>query len=391
MAALRPGYATRHGTEVYAKTLGKDCAPGHYSDFLNLHLALSSLGIGTFPGAATDAVDEGYAQVVEAAALAGINVFDTAAHYRYGRSARALGEGLKRAFARGVAREQIFAVAKGGFLAFPDGVPANPEAWIDANIAARGLGARAELTGRHLISPAYLAAQIDEMRTALGLETLDAFLLDQPEVHIPAIGKERTHRKIAAVFEVFEEAVRAGKIRAYGISTFDGLRVETDAPLFQSITSLLGLAERAAQAVGQAVGQAAGETRAAKHAFRVIQLPFNQAMTEGFTRFSQATGQGNVASSVQAAHQLRVYVMASHSLGKGLLARECADAVAAALPDYASHAQRALQFNRSTPGIGTSLVGVSTPGHLADLLAVAQRPPLAKAEYLKLYARAGDA
>jgi aryl-alcohol dehydrogenase-like predicted oxidoreductase len=386
VAALLSGYATRQGTEAYAKTFGADCAPGHYSDFLNLHLKLSSLGIGTFPGAATDAVDDAYAAIAETAARTGINVFDTAAHYRYGRSARALGRGLARAFAAGVARDQVYVVAKGGFLAFPNGVPDDAEAWFDANIAARGLGTRSDLTGRHLISRAYLSAQIDEMRTALGLETLDAFLLDQPEVHIPAIGKERTNRKIAAVFEAFEEAVRAGKIRSYGISTFDGLRVETDAPLFQSITSLLGLAERAARTVAQA----AGEPGDGKHAFRVVQLPFNQAMTEGFTRFSQATGQGNVASSIQAAHQLRVYVMASHTVGKGLLARECADAVATLLAELPNHVQRALQFNRSTPGIGTSLVGVSTPAHLADLLAVAQRPPLAKAEYLKLYARAGD-
>jgi aryl-alcohol dehydrogenase-like predicted oxidoreductase len=387
MTALHSGYATRQGTEAYAETFGADCAPGHYSDFLNLHLKLSSLGIGTFPGAANDEVDEAYAEVVRAASLAGINVFDTAVHYRYGRSARAVGQGLARAFAAGVTRDQVFVVAKGGFLAFTDGLPDDLDAWFDANIAARGLGVRGDLTGHHLISPAYLAGQIDAARVALGLETIDAFLLDQPEVHIPALGKERTNRKIAAVFEVFEEAVRAGKIRSYGISTFDGLRVETDAPLFQSITSMLGLAERAAQAMAEAAG-ARGE---AKHAFRVVQLPFNQAMTEGFTRFSQTTGQGNVASSIQAAHQLRVYVVASHSLGKGHLARQCADAVAAALPDLANHAQRALQFNRSTPGIGTSLAGISTPAHLADLLAVAHRAPLSKAEYLKLYARAGDA
>jgi aryl-alcohol dehydrogenase-like predicted oxidoreductase len=113
-------------------------------------------------------------------------------------------------------------------------------------------------------------------------------------------------------------------------------------------------------------------------------------MTEGFTRFSQATGQGNVASTIQAAHQLRVYVLASHTLGKGMLARQCADAVLQALPQLANHAQRALQFNRSTPGIGTSLVGVATPAHLDDVLAVARLAPMPKAEYLRLYERAED-
>ncbi|MGB8436815.1 MAG: aldo/keto reductase [Burkholderiales bacterium] len=380
MIELLPGYATRAATETYARTFGAGCGAGHYSDFLNLHLKLSSLGVGTFPGAATNEVDECYARIVRAAVLAGINVFDTAAHYRYGRSARALGEGLRRAFSQGVAREQVFVVAKGGFLAFPTGMPEDPEAWFDANIAAPGLGTRADRAGNHLISAPYVAAQLDELRASLGLETIDAFLLDQPEVHIPVVGKEFTNRKMLGVFEALEIAMATGKLRSYGISTFDGLRVETDAPLFQSITSLLGLSERGARA---AHGQSDGAP-----GFRVVEFPFNQLMPEAFTRFSQATGHGNVASSIQAAHQLRVYAIASHTLGKGLLASQCADGVAEALADLANDAQRALQFNRSTPGIGTSLVGISDPAHLDDLIAVAGRAPLAREAYLKLYERA---
>ena len=49
-----PGHATRAGTEAYAASFGAACAPGHYSEFLNQHLKLSSLGVGSFPGAADD-------------------------------------------------------------------------------------------------------------------------------------------------------------------------------------------------------------------------------------------------------------------------------------------------------------------------------------------------
>jgi hypothetical protein len=47
-----------------------------------------------------------------------------------------------------------------------------------------------------------------------------------------------------------------------------------------------------------------------------------------------------------------------------------------------------LQFNRSTPGLGVSLVGISTPAHLEDLIAVSAQAPLAREVYLKLYRRA---
>ncbi len=377
--ALVPGAATRAGTNAYARSHGSACGTGHFSDFVDLHFKLASLGLGTFPGAATDAVDEAYAEIVARAACGGINVFDTAAHYRYGRSMRALGAGLRRAFAAGVTREQVFVVGKGGFLAFEDRPPKDLEQWFDARIAARGLGTRSDLAGHHLLTPQHVVHQLERVREATGLETLDAFLVDQPEVHVPVSGKEKMHRRLGAVFAALEQQVKLGALGCYGISSFEGFRVETDAAVFQSITSLLGLAEKAAALVHGA---------GARHAFRILQLPFNQAMTEGFTRFSQATGQGNVASTIQAAHQLRVYVMATHSMGKGVLARQASDAVRVKLAALPNDARRALQFNRSTPGIGTSLVGISDPAHLEDALAVARLAPLPKADYLALYERA---
>ena len=216
----------------------------------------------------------------------------------------------------------------------------------------------------------------------MGVETLDAFLVDQPEVHIPLIGKDRLNQKLERVFTVLERAVRDGRLRYYGISTFEGFRVETDNPLFQSLTSMQGHAQKAAQA-------ASGDEQA-RHHFRIVQMPFNQVMLEGFTRFNHATGQGNVASTLQAAYQLGVYVMASHTLLKGHLAQESVDVVTQAMPALANPAQQAIQFNRSTPGLGTSLVGVSTPAHLEDLLAVAKLPPLERKAYLAMYSKAED-
>lgn len=374
------GSATRAGTEAYAKATGAGCGAGHYSDFLNQHLQLSSLGIGTFPGAAADDVDADYAAVIDRALQSGINVIDTAAHYRYGRSMRAVGAGLRRAFAAGIGREQVYVAGKGGFLRFADGPPADLDAWFEVNVARKGLGTRDDLTGVHCLAPGYIAHQIDELRAATGLATLDAFLIDQPEVHIPRLGKEELNRRLQTVFAVLEQAVRQEKIRSYGIATFAGLRAETDHALFQSLASLLGLAENAVRIVNGGAQ--------ARHHFRVVQLPFNAVMNEGFTRFSQATGQGNVASTLQAAHQLQLFVMGSHGLAKGRLADTCVDSLRAALPDMTNDAQRALQFNRSTPGLGISLAGISTPAHLDDLLAVAAQPPLARTDYLKLYRRA---
>ncbi len=377
---LIPGYCSMRATKNYMTTFGKECAEGHYSDFLNIHLQLSSLGLGTFPGAPTDEVDAQYADIVAEALTSGINVIDTGAHYRYGRSAAAVGFGIRRAMEAGVAREQMFLVSKGGFLSFRNERPADLAAWFQKEVVAKGLGRSEDLTQAHCISPEYIAFQLELSRQLLGVETLDAFLIDQPEVHIPVIGKDQLNRKLEKVFMVLEQAVKDKKLRYYGISTFDGFRVETDNPLFQSITSMQGHAEKAARAIWQ--------DDQAKHQFKVVQMPFNQVMQEGFTRFSQTTGQGNIGSTIQAAHQLGVYLMASHTMFKGHLAKQAMDPVQQAMPMLKNHAQRALQFNRSTPGVGTSLAGISTPAHLQDMLAVARVPPLEKTAYLQMYQRA---
>jgi aryl-alcohol dehydrogenase-like predicted oxidoreductase len=143
---------------------------------------------------------------------------------------------------------------------------------------------------------------------------------------------------------------------------------------------MLGLAERAAQ-------QAAGKPEA-RHHFKLAMLPFNQVMLEGFTRFNTATGEGNVASPIQAAYQLGVYMMASHSMFKGHLAGQSMDVVERSMAGLAGPAQRALQFNRSTPGLGTSLVGITSPEHLEDVLTVAALPPMGKQDYLAMYRKA---
>ncbi len=43
---------------------------------------------------------------------------------------------------------------------------------------------------------------------------------------------------------------------------------------------------------------------------------------------------------------------------------------------------------RGHRNLRTKLVGISTPAHLDDLLAVARIPPLARTEYLALFERA---
>ena len=379
--SLAPGQATRTGTEAYARSFGQALASGHYRGFRKGHLQLSSLGLGTSPGEASDALDTAYADVIARAALSGINVFDTAAHYRHGRSARALGVGLRRAFDRGVRRSQVFVIAKAGFLTFEGGAPRDFAGWFDRTIAHRGLGTRADVSGMHVLTPAHVAYQLDRLRALSGLSAFDAFLIDQPEVHVAHMGRVEMHRRLEQCFAVCEQAAKTGTIGCYGIATLDALRAAPDALVFESLGTLMALAQRAATRVQRSPH--------ARHHFRVVGLPFNQGMLEGLTRSNQATGEGKVAAAIEAADQLGLLVLGSRGMMNGELARSALPPVVHALAACRNDAQRSLQFNRSTPGLGVCLTGITRLDHLEDLLAVARSEPLDEAAYRALFAHAG--
>ncbi|MHB1529641.1 MAG: aldo/keto reductase [Acidiferrobacteraceae bacterium] len=377
-AAWIEGGAEAAGTAAYVRKMGAAVAEGHYSDFLDTGLKLSSIGIGTFPGIAADEVDRHIASTVARGLGHGLNLIDTATHYRYGRSARAVGEGVRLALTQGVPRNAMFLISKGGFLRFSNGRPDDVERWFQQEIADRGFGTREELAGIHLITPAHLRHQIDISRAAIGVATLDAFLIDQPEVQIPVVGKQELIRRLDSAFVALEQAVQDGLIRWYGVSSFESFRVPQDHRLFLSLASLEALAE-------QAVKRVFGER--VRHHFAIIELPFNAVMPEGFTRFNQVTGQGNEASTLQAALQCGVFTIASHTLFKGHLARISIDVLEQAMPRLAP-AQRALQFNRSTPGLGATLAGISTPAHLDDALNVVRQPLMPRDAYLSMFQKA---
>jgi aryl-alcohol dehydrogenase-like predicted oxidoreductase len=110
-------------------------------------------------------------------------------------------------------------------------------------------------------------------------------------------------------------------------------------------------------------------------------------MPEAFTRANKRGG-GDMVSTLEAARRLDVYVMASASVYQGQLTRNLPPVVAEYLPGLETDAQRALQFVRSTPGIGTALVGMKAPAHVAENVGVVAAPPLPWDQFKRLFSEA---
>jgi predicted aldo/keto reductase-like oxidoreductase len=107
----------------------------------------------------------------------------------------------------------------------------------------------------------------------------------------------------------------------------------------------------------------------------VIQLPYNLAMTEALTSATQPVGR-EMVSALEAARRLDVYVMTSASILQGKLARGLPAALAEVLTGLETDAQRALQFVRSTPGVGTALCGMKSTAHVEENARLVAVPPV---------------
>jgi len=354
------GRATSEGTAAYRANRGATTPDGHVRRWRGLQL--SSIGIGTYLGADDDATDVLYEEAIEQAVLAGINVVDSSINYRHQRSERAVGRALTRLVrARGVAREGIVVATKGGFLPF-DGPPP-PGLLRPADLVA----------GCHCMTPRFLEDQIERSRVNLDLETIDIYYLHNPETQLGELPRREVTRRLRAAFEFLESAARDQRIALYGTATWAGYRQPQSARDFLSLPDLVALAE---------------EVGGPEHRFRVVQLPYNLAMTEAFTLANQPGAPGEPVPLLESARRLDIYVMSSASIYQGQLARNLPAVIDRFLPGLDSDAQRALQFVRSTPGVGTALVGMKTPAHVAEAARLCAVPPVAWSQFQKLFAPA---
>ncbi len=353
------GFATAEGTAAYRARLGRRGADGHFRSWQGL--TLSSIGIGTYLGDESEATDRAYEVAVSRALELGLNVVDSAVNYRHQRSERSIGAALRALVAAGrLARSEVLLATKGGFIPFDGAVPPDPNAYLVETYLRSGiLKAEDVVGGCHSLAPGYLADQLDRSRANLGVATVDVYYLHNPEMQLSEVDRPTFLTRIRAAFELLERAVQEGKIRLYGTATWTGYRQPPTAREYLALPELVDLARGVA-----------GEG----HHFRVIQLPYNLAMTEALTSGNQQIGTEAV-SVLQAAERLGIYVMASASILQGRLAQNLPAAFDEVLGGLETDAQRALQFVRSSPGVGTALCGMRSVAHVEENAILVGVPP----------------
>ena len=369
-----PGFATAEGTGRFAEAHSPVCHPAHFRESDGLRL--SSIGIGTYLGEADEATDAAYRASVAAAVRGGCNVIDAAINYRFQRSERSVGAALDDLLASGDARrEGLVASTKGGFIPFDGHPPGSPEefaAYMREVYFDPGVCAPEDIVANcHCMTPAYLRHELEASLANLGLETLDIYYVHNPETQLQELSREVFLARLRDAFEALEGAVSEGKIKRYGLATWNGYRLEPDEREYLSLEETL----EAARAAG-------GED----HHFRAVQLPLNLGMTEAFSRPNQSRG-GETRSFLAAAAESGLTVMTSGSILQGRAAEGLPPVIAETFPGFSTDAQRAIQFTRSAPGAAVALVGMRQMSHVLENMKVAEAPPAPGEDFIRLFRR----
>jgi aryl-alcohol dehydrogenase-like predicted oxidoreductase len=368
------GFATAAGTARYRDRFPQLRDAGHFRRPNNVpgagDLWPSSIGLGTYLGEPDEAADVAYTESLTTALRSGINVLDTAINYRHQRSERNIGAALKLLAAPGVLqRDEVLVCTKAGYLTFDGTVPPDPRGYFIREYVEPGVVDSSQIAGgMHCMAAAYLENQIERSRRNLGLETIDVFYVHNPESQFAEVSREVFRVRLREAFETLEQQVHVGRLRFYGIATWNALRAAEGTRDYINLFDVEALAH---------------EVGGANHHFRFVQLPFNLAMPEAFGLTNQRDDKGK-KSVLQAAQQLGIAVMGSAALYQGQLTQGLPEFVTNIL-GMKTDTENAIQFARSAPGVASALVGMGKSQHVMANLKPALAKPTSSENWLRLF------
>ncbi len=329
---------------------------------------LSEIGIGTYLGNSDDKTDHGYYETIKKGLESGINVVDTAINYRNMRSEIVIGKVLSE-----VERKSVVVSTKGGYVAVPYNIGKDATTWFKEELVSTGIVSPKDITDTgNILTPKYIDWAFDRSLKNLNTDYIDVYFLHNPEDQLLKFDREQFYKKIWTVFRLLEGKVNEGKLRFYGLATWNGFRVPEEHQQYLNLKEIFDIAR-----------EVGGEN----HHFRFIQLPYNIAMLEAFNLKNQSV-EGKKVSTLEAAEILGIYTYISAPLMQKRLIRPVHPEVLQRFKvEKFSHIP--LQFVRSTPGVGTVLIGMSKVEHLIENIEIEEKEKLTEEELLSLFNKKG--
>ena len=312
MTAKIAGYADRTATQNFADRMRArypSFEPTAYRPLTGTDVITSKIGYGSYR---VHYQSDEQVATLRAAIEAGCNLIDTSSNYTDGGSETLIGNVLRDMIAaKTIQRDEIIVVSKVGYLQGQNLEAAEQrensgEAWEDVVKYMDGCW--------HCIHPDFLIDQWNRSAERLGLETIDVYLLHNPEYFLSdaknwALAndlnavRDTYYERIYRAFVQMERFVAEGKIRYYGVSSNTFPSPATDFE-HTSLNRVYNAAVEAAETVHN--------NREEDH-FKVIQLPYNLlehgALTEGNNQ-----NDGKDATALEVATALEIGVLVNRPL-----------------------------------------------------------------------------
>jgi len=357
------GFATSEGTANFAINSVAD--PKNFRRFNGL--TLSNVGVGTYLGEPNSETDILVKNAVKQSILAGINVIDTAINYRAQKAERSVGAALAELINGGkLHRNEIFVSTKNGYVTNDADIKEDFWQYVNREYVKSGIISAGDISsGYHCMTVPYLEDQLNRSLKNLGLECIDLiYLHNAVEGQIKDVSSKDFMKKLESVFSFYEQKRKEGKIRFYGMATWECYRVPPDDSQYLSLNETITLAKKAG-----------GEN----HGFRFIQLPFNMYLDQAFMIKNQDSN-GQQISILDATTKHNIGVFTSVPLMQGKL---LAPGVMPEFDDL-KPSIRALQFIRSTPGVLAPLIGHKSELHVNENLEIMKIPPMEQEQFSEL-------
>ena len=360
------GYATPEGTKKFVER-HTEIPKQNYTNIHNL--ILSNVGIGTYLGNPDVETDKLVEAAVKKSILGGINVIDSAINYRAQKAERSMGNAISQLINNNdISREEIFVSTKNGYVTNDGDIQEDLMQYVMREYGKTGIVNEGDISpGYHCMTLPYLNDQLERSLKNLGLECIDLMYLHnsvEGQTHLP---REQFLKNLKDVFEFYEKKRKEGKIRFYGMATWECFRVTPENPLFLQLTEVMDIAT-----------QVGGD----EHGFRFIQLPFNLVLDQAYM-LKNHNVDGKTVSALEAAQKFNLGVFTSVPLMQGKLL------TVDTIPKFgnSSTSVSLLQFIRSTPGITAPLIGHKLESHVKENMDVMKIPPLSDLEFNDLVKR----
>ena len=355
------GFATPEGTKKFTEK--HDSIPDKNFNVFE-ELSLSNVGIGTYLGNPDSETDTEVKDAVKKSIISGINVIDTAINYRAQKAERSVGKAITELIDENkISRDEVFISTKNGYVTNDGDIAEDLMQYVIRELGKPGIVKEGDISsGYPCMTIPYLEDQLNRSIKNLDLECIDLMYLHNAVEGHPELSNEEFLAKLTSVIEFYEEKRNEGKIRFYGMATWECCRADKGNNMFLSLEKVIDIAKN--------IG---GEN----HGFRFIQLPYNFHFDQAYIKKNQIHGQEQV-SILECAQRLGIGVFTSVPLMQGKLLEWVKNSHA--FSNF-SPSVGALQFVRSTPGVLAPLVGQKNDAHVTENVEVMKIPPFSVNEF----------